>query len=45
MRDSKGRFVKGHKPLSSPKAMLEHNKKYGNWNKGLKNEKNFIKRK
>jgi len=35
-RDKFGRFVKGHNPLGSPKAMIEHNLKHGVWNKGLK---------
>lgn len=35
-RDDIGRFVKGHKLLSSPQAMIEYNKKHGVWNKDKK---------
>lgn len=35
MRDSRGRFVKGHKPIGSTDAMIQHNRVNGNWNTGL----------
>lgn len=35
-RDSKGKFVKGHKAYGDMSQVVEYNKKFGVWNKGKK---------